>query len=177
MRLQTGDIALVRVSKFTKWYRFLFAKLIQFFDRSYYHHAIAFIDGVFLEADSRVVPRPLEYYNGDTLLVLELLDPLMPDEKIRYREKAKKQLSKGYDYWGAMFSQLIYRLFGLWLGGSGKRSERKPYCSELVLILINDVRGYFQDKHKWSPGDIMRKGGMYYRVKWEGVWDASKWRI
>lgn len=177
MRLQTGDIALVKVRKFTAWYRFLFAKLIQFFDRTYYHHSIAFIDGIFLEADTKVVTRSLEHYNGDTLLVLELLDPLTVEEKLLYREKAKKHLGKKYDYWGAMFVQLIYRLIGLWLGGKGKRSERKPYCSELVLMLINEVRGYFQDKHRWSPGDIMRKGGMYYRVKWEGVWDASKWRI
>lgn len=177
MRLQTGDIVLVRVHKFSRWYRFLFAKLIQFFDRTYYHHAAAFIDGVFLEADNRVMVRSLEHYDGNNVLLLELIDPLTSEEKLVYREKAKQQMSKKYDYWGAMFSQLIYRLIGLWLGKKGKRSESKPYCSELVLILINEVRGYFQDKHKWSPGDIMRKGGMYYKVKWEGVWDASKWKI
>lgn len=174
-RLQTGDIALVQVNNFSTWYRALLGKLIQWFDRTYYHHAVLYCDGVFHEADTRVVERPLSHYNGDRLYILELIDPLTDSESSYYVAIADHQLDKKYDYWGTLFFQLIYRLTGIWIGKKGKGAERKPFCSEHVLTPIYHVRGYFQDKYKWSPGDVCRKGAAYYRVKWEGIFNDKEW--
>ena len=174
MKLNTGDIALVQVHMFSTWYRFLLGKAIQWID-NFYHHSILYVDGKFHEADTKVTERELSYYNGDRLLILELIKPMTESEQSLYTAIAYAQLDKKYDYWGTLFFQLLYKITGLWFGPKGKHAERKPYCSEHVLTPIHHVRGYFQDKYKWSPGDIMKKGGLYYRVKWEGIFDSTKW--
>jgi hypothetical protein len=173
-RLNTGDIALVQVREFSTWYRALLGRLIQWID-CYYHHAILYVDGVFHEADSKVVERPLSHYNGDRLLILELIDPLTEGERRYYECIADDQLDKKYDYWGTLFFQLIYRITAIWFGRKGKAAEERPFCSEHTLTPIHHVRGYFQDKYKWSPGDIMRKGSFYYRIKWEGIFNDKDW--
>lgn len=175
MKFNTGDIALVQVREFSTWYRALLGKAIQLID-GFYHHAVAYVDGVFHEADTKVVERPLSYYNGDRLLILELIQPLTEAEKSLYIAIAYNQLGKKYDFWGTLFFQLIYRITGIWFGPKGKAAEKKPYCSEHALTPIYYVRGYFQDKYKWSPGDIMRKGSFYYRVKWEGIFNDKDWK-
>lgn len=176
MKLSTGDIMLVKVNKFSKWYRALFAKGIQLFDRSFYHHAVLFCGGVFHEADTKVVSRPLSHYSGDHVLILELIKPLSESERNQYVQECIKLLDRKYDYVGAIFFQLLYRLTGLWFGRTGKLSEKRPFCSEHTLTPINKIRGYFADKYKISPGDIRRLGGAYYHVKFEGTMTPSDWQ-
>jgi hypothetical protein len=168
---------LVKVSHFSKWYRALFARGIQFFDKSFYHHAVLWCNVSFHEADTKVIARELDHYDGDNVVVLELINGLSVNEKMLYIQFCQEQLGKKYDYFGALFYQLLYRTTGVWIGHKGSVAERREFCSEHCLTPINKVRGYFADKYKWSPGDIFRKGGMYYKVKWEGVFQAHEWCV
>jgi hypothetical protein len=173
MKLETGDIILVRFNKFSTWYRWLFAQLIKLFDRSYYHHAVACINGEIHEADTVVRVRELSHYDGCKVLVLKLKTPLTYREKISYELIARNMIGRKYDYTSAIFFQLIYRITGAWIGPTGKASERRPFCSEHVLTFPYLVRGYCPDKYKWSPGDIARKGWAYYDLKYEGIFDSK----
>jgi hypothetical protein len=173
MKLETGDIILVRVTKFSTWYRWLFAQLIKLFDRSYYHHAVACINGTIHEADKIVTIREASHYDGCRVLILKLRTPLNYREKMNYELIAKNLLGRKYDYWGAIICQLIYRTIGIWIGPTGHASERRPFCSEHVLTFPYLVRGYCPDKYRWSPGDIARKAWPYYELKYEGIFDST----
>src|SRR6187402_2761560 len=122
MTFQNGDILLVKVNHFSTWYKWLLAKLIQFFDKTYYHHCAIYIDGQIHEADAHgVVVRDYSHFKYDELCVLRLVKPIESSEIFRYRATANDLVGKKYDYWSTLFFQLIYRTTRFWLG---RRSAR-----------------------------------------------------
>lgn len=168
MTIKNGDIILVKVNEFTTWYRWLLAKLIQLFDRNYYHHCMIYIDGKIHEADAKgVVVNDFSKYANDEILVFRPIHPLSEAELMALIYFAEQQLGKPYDYWGTMFFQLIYRLTGLWLGKSYGHAQAKLYCSEHCVLPYNAIRGYFHAPWKVSPGDLRRSSG-YFFVAFEG---------
>lgn len=166
LEFQVGDVVLVKVNQFRKWYRWLLAKLIQLFDRTHYHHCIIYVNNnQFHSAEAEgVVVQELNHYKNDEVLVLRPLLPLSSVEKFRYLEYANSLLGRKYDYWGTLFFQLIYRLTAIWIGPRKLKASRKLFCSEHCLMPIHKVRGYFHNVWNRSPGDICRSSGYYYVV-------------
>jgi hypothetical protein len=169
MNLENGDIILIKVNRFSRWYRWLLAKLIQFFDRNYYHHCAIYFNGLIHEADADgVVISSLERYSGDEILILRAVKPLTRQESVLLMRMAEMCLGSKYDYWGTLFFQLIYRLTGVWLGKTHNRANKKLFCSEHCILPYFQVRGYFPNHWKVSPGDLRRAGGYFY-VEYEGI--------
>lgn len=165
-----GDILLVKVNHFRTWYRWLLAKLIQLFDRNYYHHCVLYVAGVFHEADaSGVIIRSRSWYSGDEICLLRPIHSLSPSDLPHYISLANAQLGKPYDYWGTLLFQLIYRLTFrfIWLGKRGNNANKKLYCSEHCITPYHELRGWFPKPWKISPGDLRRSSG-YFQVVFEG---------
>ena len=172
MTLQDGDIILVKVNSFSTWYRQAFAKLIQFFDGVYYHHAQIVFGGYLWEANERVESHHFAKNAGDEVLILRLKQPLTEIERALVRNEIMKSNGKQYDYWGAMLHQLIYILLfrRVWIGRRGRRADHKPYCTELVTSIMHQVRGYFPEHYKVGPSKLITQAPLYYEVIYEGVW-------
>lgn len=170
MKLQNGDIVMVKVNNFSTWYRWLFANLIRFVDGVYYHHAQIYFDGKLFEANDRVVAQPLDYNYGDETLIFRLKTPLSETESSRVKLLLSSSLNRKYDYWGAMLHQLIYIVLfrRVWLGRRGNIADRKPYCTELVTSIMHQVRGYFPEHYKTGPSKLLQQAPLYYEVVQEG---------
>jgi len=166
--LQNGDIILVKVNTFRKWYTFLLAKLIQIFDRAYYHHCALYINGKINEADAGgVVVRDMSHYKGDEICVLRLIHPITEQEGTIYLSTASEQVGKKYDFWSTLFFQLIYRVTGMWFGFRKTHAQSRLFCSEHCILPIHHLRGYFPKPWLISPGDLRKASGYYY-VAFEG---------
>lgn len=171
MTFQTGDIILIKVNTFTSWYRWLLAKLIQFFDGVYYHHAGTIADGLIYEADTRVIRRhPASRLAGDEIIVFRLKKPLEPVERELYEHLAAQTIGKRYDYWGALLHQLVYILTfrRIWIGKTRGAALKYPYCTELAVHMINRIRGYFAQPWKTGPSGLLQQAPLYYDVVFEG---------
>lgn len=170
MMLEDGDIILVKVNHFSKWYRKLFAMLVRFFDGVYYHHSQIHYQGFLWEANTEVVAQLPDYNRGDEVLILRLKKPLTEAEAIRFNELLEKLSGRRYDYWGAMFHQLIYILSfrRIWIGKRGKDADRKPYCTELVTSIMYEIRGYFPEHYKTGPSKLLERAPLYYDLVFEG---------
>lgn len=170
MKFEDGDIVLVKVNEFTSWYRWLFAQLIRFIDGVYYHHAQIFVGGYLWEANDKVVPQMVDYNRGDEVIVLRLIRELTPEESEQLHRFTEIQKGRSYDYWGAMLHQLIYILLfrRVWLGRKSRRADERPYCTEFVSSLMNQVRGYFPDHYKIGPSGLLKRAPLYYYVVFEG---------
>lgn len=176
MTFETGDIILIKVNNFTTWYRWLLAKLIQFFDGVYYHHAGTIADGLLYEADTRVIRRlPGSRLAGDEIIVFRLRKPLTDAERYLYEHLAQQSLGKRYDYWGALFHQLVYILTfrRIWIGKSRRSHFKHPYCTELSVYMINQIRGYFPQPWKTGPSALLQQAPLYYDVVFEGYYHPS----
>lgn len=171
MNLQNGDIVLVKVNHFSTWYRWLFAKLICFFDGVYYHHAQIFYEGFLWEANTEVIAKQTFENNGDELLILRLKTPLTTAEEREFHRLLNIMSGKKYDYWGAMLHQLIFILTfrRIWIGRNGTRADKKPYCTELVTSIMHQLRGYFPEHYKIGPSKLIQQAPLYYEVVKEGV--------
>jgi hypothetical protein len=165
-----GDIILVKVNHFTTWYRKLFAKLIQFFDGVYYHHAQIYFKGFLYEANNKVVSQILSYNKGSEIMVLRLNEPLIDEEQLVMQHYLEESLGKNYDYWGAMLHQLIHILLfrRVWIGKKANLADSKPYCTEFVTRAMNKLRGYFPEYYKTSPSKLKTDAALYYKVVFEG---------
>ena len=162
--MRNGDIILIKVNKFTTWYRFLLGKLIQLFDRTYYHHCAIYIDGKLHEADGHgVVEIDLSKYDNDNYAVIRPILELSKQEEEELKFILNAQLGKPYDYWGTLFYQLIYRLTKLWFGPKNERARAKLFCSEHCILPYHKLRGYFRKSYLISPGDILRSSG-YFKI-------------
>lgn len=171
MTFETGDIILVKVNRFSTWYRKLLGKLIQFFDGVYYHHAGAIAYGMLYEADTRVITsNPYQRLKGDNILVLRLRQALDASEKEKYKNILKEAENRKYDYWGVLFHQLIYVLTfrRIWIGKKGTSAKRRPYCTELAVEAIHQLRGYFPQPWKLGPSGLLKLAPLYYDVVYEG---------
>lgn len=173
MKFETGDIVLVKVNDFSTWYRWLLAKFIQFFDGVYYHHAGTIVNGLLYEADKKVIKRIPRHLVGDEIIVFRLKVPLSDPEKIYYEKLAEDTLGRSYDYWGTMFHQLIYilTLRRIWIGKTKKSARKKPYCTELAVHMINQIRGYFPQPWKTGPSALISEAPRYYNVVFEGKYE------
>lgn len=169
-KFQDGDIVLVHVNKFSTWYRWLFAKLICFIDGVYYHHAQIYFKGYLYEADTKVRQILDSHNEGDEVMVLRLNEPLNFKEGLSLTIQINNSLNKDYDYWGALFHQLVYILFfrRIWIGRTGNEADRKLYCSEFVTSLMYHIRGYFPEHYKISPSRLEQLAPFYYTVVFEG---------
>jgi hypothetical protein len=165
-----GDLVLVRVKKFSTWYRWLFAQLIRLVDGCHYHHAQRVFSGCLIEADTKLRISPIDKNAGDQILVLRLKSTLSYKELIEANVLIDKWKGEDYDYWGAMFFQLLYILSGrrIWLGSTGSKADRKFYCTEFCASLDYHLRGYFPDHYKISPSILHQKASLYYEVVYEG---------
>jgi hypothetical protein len=174
MILETGDIILVKVNKFSTWYRWLLAKLIQFFEGVYYHHACAIVGGLIYEADTRVVRRSPVHLNGQHVVVLRLKKPLSDRERNMYKFLANQCLDREYDYWGVLLHQLIYILTfrRIWIGKTHSSANSKPYCTEFSVHMIHRLRGYFPTPWKTGPTVLLQLAPLYYEVVFEGTFEA-----
>lgn len=173
MTFETGDIILVKVNHFSTWYRRLLAKLIQFFDGVYYHHAGTIADGMLYEAETKVTRSdPRKRLAGDHVMVLRLRQPLTGVEQAVYTYLADESVGRPYDYTGTMLHQLIYifTFRRLWIGKSGKSARKKPYCTELAVEMIHQIRGYFPQPWKLGPSGLLKLAPLYYDVVFEGVY-------
>lgn len=169
MTFENGDIILVKVNHFSTWYKWLLAKLIQLFDRAYYHHCVLYIDGGIHEADSNgIVKRELSHLKYDEVCVLRLINPITAEERYSYLETARGLVGKKYDYWSTLFFQLIFRTVGLWFGRRST-AQNRLFCSEHCVLPIHKVRGYFVKPWLISPGDLRRSTGYHY-VVFEGTY-------
>src|SRR5690606_19273196 len=114
--------------------------------------------------------EPLVRLRNSEILVLRLKKPFTDNEKYHFSVKLFKSLGKKYDYTGTLLFQLLYILTfkRIWLGRTGKKAERRYYCTELVADAINKVRGYFPTPWKVSPSEIIKLGPLYYDVVFEG---------
>lgn len=176
MTFETGDIILVKVNKFSTWYRWLLAKLIQVFDGVYYHHAGTIVSGLLLEADTRVIrSSPAARLSGDEIIVFRLKRPLDGDERYLFERLAEEALERKYDYWGTLFHQLLYilSLRRVWIGKTGPSARRKQYCTELVVDMIHRVRGYFPRPWLTSPRALIEQAPRYYDVVYEGLFKLN----
>lgn len=171
MKFEDGDIILEKVTNFRAWYRWILAKGIQLADGVYYHHALTVSGGMVYEANEKVeVSEPLVRLRNSEILVLRLKKPFTDNEKYHFSVKLFKSLGRKYDYTGTLLFQLLYILTfkRIWLGRTGKKAERRYYCTELVADAINKVRGYFPTPWKVSPSEIIKLGPLYYDVVFEG---------
>lgn len=173
MTFETGDIILIKVNNFTTWYRWLLGKLIQFFDGVYYHHAAAIADGLLYEADTEVIRQDPNFrLAGDEIIVFRLKQPLSDSERYIYESLAKQCVGRRYDYWGALFHQLVYILTfrRIWIGKTRRAAVRHPYCTELAVHMIHHIRGYFSQPWKTGPSALLKQAPMYYDVVYQGVY-------
>lgn len=174
MTFETGDIILIKVNHFSKWHRWLLAKLIQLVDGVYYHHACTVSNGVVYEADTKVIASLVKeferHYAGDEVLVLRLRKPLTEGEKYVFEQRMKESVGKPYDYFAVFIHQLIYILTfrRVWLGRTRKKARQKPYCTELVTEAIHHIRGYFPEPWKIGPSVLIKQAALYYDVVYEG---------
>lgn len=170
MRLETGDIVLVKVNQYRTWYRRLLGKLIQFVDGVYYHHAGAIVNDKFYEADSKVVASELDHLVGDEIIVFRLKKPLTLPEQAMYEYLADQAIGRTYDYWGALLHQLLYILClrRIWIGRTGRPAQGHTYCTELAVLMIHEIRGYFSEPWKTSPSKLLQQAPYYYDVVFQG---------
>lgn len=176
MTFETGDIILIKVNNFTTWYRWLLAKLIQFFDGVYYHHAGTIADGLLYEADTRVIRRdPASRLAGDEIIVFRLKQPLADSERYLYEHLAQQSMGKRYDYSGVFLHQLVYVLTfrRIWIGKTRRSHFKYPYCTELSVHMINQIRGYFAQPWKIGPNTLIQQATMYYDVVFEGYFHPA----
>lgn len=177
MTFQTADIILVKVNRFSTWYRKLLGKLIQFFDGVYYHHGGTIAGMYFYQADTRVVrDRPEVSLMNDEIIVLRLRTPLTARETYLYEKMTSEALGRKYDYLGTLFHQLIYILTfrRIWIGKTGPAASRRPYCTEFAVEPIHRLRGYFPQPWKLGPSGLLKVAPLYYDVVFEGVYQPLK---
>lgn len=172
IEFKDGDLILVKVNSFTTWYKRVFASMIRFFDGVYYHHAQMYFEGQLWEANETVERMPLSRNYGDEILVLRLKEELSYKEKNKVKLLLQYNLGRKYDYFGAMFHQLVYILFfrRVWIGRKGRRADHKPYCTELVTSIMHQIRGYFPEHYKIAPSKLIQLSPLYYDVVFEGVY-------
>lgn len=171
MQFETGDIILIKVNHFSKWYRWLLAKLIQLIDGVYYHHAGTIAGGKLYEADTKVIANePYSRLKGDEVIVFRLRKPLTAGEKYVFDKRMKESVGKPYDYFAVFIHQLIYilTLRRVWLGRTRKKARQRPYCTELVTEAIHHIRGYFPEPWKIGPSGLIKQAALYYDVVYEG---------
>lgn len=163
---QDGDILLLRVNHFRAWYRWLFAKLICFFDGVYYHHAQIYSGGFIYEADTTVKSKPVDFNKSDEIMVLRPIIPLTEIESKQLEFLLDSELGREYDYWGAIFHQLVYIMTfrKIWIGKTGRNASRKPYCTELVSGIYRTLRGYFPQPYLTSPSVLQKQSPNYFKV-------------
>lgn len=172
MTFQTGDIILIKVNHFSAWYRFALGKAIQFVE-GFYHHGGHIARGKIYEADTKVIrSNPEERLAGDNIIVLRLRKPLTEWERTLYEQISDEALGRKYDFWGTLFHQLIYVLTfrKIWIGKTGKAARKRPYCTELAVEAIHQIRGYFQQPWKLGPSGLLKLAPLYYDVVFEGVY-------
>lgn len=172
MNFQNGDIILVKVNKFSAWYRAIFGRAIRFIDGVYYHHAQIYFGGYVYEADTLVRQQISSHNDGDEVLVMRLNEPLNFKETNKLNVLIADSIGKKYDYWGALFHQLVYILLfrRVWIGRKGNSADRKLYCTEFVASLMFHVRGYFPEHYKISPSKLTQLAPLYYKTVFEGMY-------
>lgn len=179
MNFQTADIVMIKVNDFTAWYRRVLAKLIQFFDGVYYHHGGHVSNGRLYEADIRVIQSdPDERLAGDNIIVLRLRKPLTETERYLYEQISREAVGRKYDFWGTLFHQLVYILTfrRIWIGKTGHAAQKKPYCTELAVEAIHEIRGYFPQPWKLGPSGLLKTAALYYDVVFEGTYHPTEER-
>ncbi len=168
---KNGDILLCRYSKYSTWYRWLFAHGIMLVDGTYYTHAQFYLNNELIEADIKLKTVSVDKNEGAEILVLRPKQGLTPIELQKANNLINQWLGKKYDYFGAIFSQLFYNLTfrKIWLGKTGHNTDRTFYCTEFVTSLMWHLRGYFPDHAKISPYILHQKASLYYEVVYEGI--------
>jgi len=157
--VRTGDIVLFRTPfKLWKPASWLSA-LIRYFAKIKYNHVgvvvsnwnVPFVN----EALGRgVIPSPFkDRVIGVQVKILRPNFYLADGFEKAFATKANSKLGiTGYDFSGLLFFQLVYQIFGVWIGTKNKkRAEKRMYCYEYVGWCYSNL---FPDWWKINPAKI-----------------------
>jgi len=91
----------------------------------------------------------------NNILILKPKKPLTLKEKKKFCKISRKYNDHPTRYQFTNFlSQMIWIVFGVWIGEDNKGNDKRFYCTEYSGTVYNELRGYFEYKNRVNPVDL-----------------------